>query len=73
MSLLTNWGYTLTEVDYLPDLMTAEEYATMTGRNDDASRVTEEIAAACGFCDASHMGHLFRRRFGAPPSVFRAR
>lgn len=47
MSLLTNWGYTLTEVDYLPDLMTAEEYATMTGRNDDASRVTEEIAAAC--------------------------
>ena len=33
----------------------------------------DEIAAACGICDASHMAHLFRRRFGAPPSSFRAR
>ena len=31
----------------------------------------EEIAAACGFCDASHMGHLFRRRFGLAPSALR--
>ena len=31
----------------------------------------DEVAAACGFCDASHMGHHFRRRFGAPPSAFR--
>ena len=31
----------------------------------------EEIAAACGICDASHLAHLFRRRFGAPPSAFR--
>ena len=31
----------------------------------------EAVAAACGFCDASHMGHLFRDRFGAPPSAFR--
>ena len=38
-----------------------------------SSLTQEEIAAACGFCDASHMGHLFRRRFGAPPSAFRAR
>ena len=43
----------------------------------DALRTTslsqEKVAAACGFCDASHMGKLFRRRFGAPPSAFRAR
>ena len=32
----------------------------------------EEIAAACGFCDASHLGLVFRRRVGAPPSSFRA-
>ena len=31
----------------------------------------DAVAAACGFCDASHMGHHFRRRFGAPPSRFR--
>ena len=31
----------------------------------------EEIAAACGICDASHLAHLFRRRFGATPSSFR--
>lgn len=31
----------------------------------------EEIAAACGFCDASHLGLVFRRRVGAPPSSFR--
>ena len=33
----------------------------------------EEIAAACGLSSASHMATLFRRRFGAPPSSFRAR
>ena len=32
----------------------------------------EEIAAACGICDASHLAHLFRRKFGASPSSFRA-
>ena len=31
----------------------------------------EQIAAACGVCDANHLGHLFRRRFGASPSAFR--
>ena len=31
----------------------------------------EQIAAACGVCDANHLGHLFRRRFGASPSSFR--
>ena len=33
----------------------------------------EEIADACGLSSASHMATLFRRRFGAPPSSFRAR
>ena len=33
----------------------------------------EEIAAACGLSSASHMAALFRRRFGAAPSSFRAR
>jgi LacI family transcriptional regulator len=33
----------------------------------------EEIADACGLSSASHMASLFRRRFGAPPSAFRAR
>ncbi len=35
------------------------------------SLAQEKIAAACGFCDASHMGHLFRIHFGAAPSSFR--
>ena len=35
------------------------------------SMTQDEVAAACGFCDASHMGHLFRDRFGVAPSAFR--
>ncbi len=31
----------------------------------------EEIASACGICDASSLAHLFRRKFGATPSSFR--
>ena len=31
----------------------------------------DDIAAACGFCDASHLGLVFRRRVGSPPSRFR--
>ena len=33
----------------------------------------EEIASACGICDASSLAHLFRRKFGASPSSFRAK
>ena len=33
----------------------------------------ERIAAACGIYDANHLGHLFRRKFGASPSSFRKR
>ena len=32
----------------------------------------EQIAAACGIYDANHLGHLFRRKFGASPSAFRS-
>ena len=33
----------------------------------------EQIAAACGICDASHLAHLFRRKLGASPTDFRAK
>ena len=33
----------------------------------------EQIALACGFCDASHLGAVFRRHVGKPPSAFRRR
>ena len=46
MSLLTNWGYTLTGVDALPDMLDDSEYALITGRNDDSLRVLSEISAA---------------------------
>ena len=32
----------------------------------------EAISAACGVCDANHLAHLFRRKFGASPSSFRS-
>ena len=33
----------------------------------------EQIALACGFCDASHLGAAFRRHVGRPPSAFRVK
>ena len=38
----------------------------------ETDRRQEDIALACGFCDASHLGALFRQREGVPPSAFRA-
>ena len=35
------------------------------------SMTQSEIAAECGFCDASHMSVIFRRHCAAPPSAFR--
>ncbi|WP_175725539.1 helix-turn-helix domain-containing protein [Burkholderia ambifaria] len=32
-----------------------------------------EIAAACGFADASHLGCEFRRAYGMPPRAYRER
>ena len=37
----------------------------------ESSLTQEDIAARCGFCDASHMSRLFRTWFGKPPSSFR--
>ena len=48
MSLLTTWGYTLADADALPAMLTAQEYAEYSGRDDDETRVTAEISAACG-------------------------
>ena len=47
MSILTNWGYALTEVNTVPDMMSVEDYETFSGRNDNAERVGVEISAAC--------------------------
>ena len=49
MSLLTTWGYTLTELDALPELMTMGDYEIFTGRSSSgaAERVLAEISAAC--------------------------
>lgn len=47
MSILTNWGYTLTEIESMPGMMELDEYGTYTGRNDNAERVEVEISAAC--------------------------
>ena len=37
------------------------------------SMTQAQIAATCGFADASHMNVVFRRRLGALPSSFRIR
>ena len=49
MSLLTTWGYTLTELDALPELMTLGDYEIFTGRSSsgETERVLAEISSAC--------------------------
>lgn len=48
MSLLTNWGYTLTEVNELPDMLERDEFNQFTANKyaGDA-RITSNISAAC--------------------------
>lgn len=46
--MITTWGYSLPELYGLPDMLTVEEYETLTGRRDDSNRVAAEIEAACG-------------------------
>lgn len=48
-------------------------------RNDEAARLIEgtsltltEIGYACGFADGAHFSRSFKRRFGMPPSAYRA-
>ena len=48
MSLLTNWGYTLTDLDSLPEMLTANEYSVFTAnRYAGDIRTPAEIRAAC--------------------------
>ncbi|MEM5365350.1 GlxA family transcriptional regulator [Paraburkholderia azotifigens] len=37
----------------------------------DSDRTVAEIAATCGFADASHMGREFRKEFGVAPNAYR--
>lgn len=46
--MITTWGYSLPELNALPDMLTPIQYDVLTGRHDDSERVTAEIAAACG-------------------------
>lgn len=48
MSVLTTWGYTLTDLDTLPDLLSAEEFDEFTAsKYAEDSRVAPNIKAAC--------------------------
>ena len=38
----------------------------------DSDRTVAEIAAICGFADASHLGREFRKEFGLAPNAYRA-
>jgi AraC-like DNA-binding protein len=40
---------------------------------EDTHRPIAEIAQEAGFYDESHMGRVFRRRFGISPGALRAR
>ena len=59
MSMLTNWGYTLTDNDILPPMMDGSDYEAYSGRHDDASRVELEIAAASAAVRNFVGWHLF--------------
>ena len=59
--------------------MTPVEYLTRH-RVDAAARLLQEsamsageIAASCGFTDASYFGKVFRREFGCTPGQYRRR
>ena len=59
MRLLTNWGYTLTDVNVIPDMMEDWEYSQFTGRNDDPIRVSAELSAACAAIQNYVGWHLY--------------
>ena len=48
MSIVTNWGYTLTELEELPGLLSLEEFNTFTANKYAGDmRISSEISAAC--------------------------
>lgn len=61
MSLLTNWGYTLTAADELPDVITLDEFNTYTGGRyaAESDRITAEISAASAGIRAFCGWHLY--------------
>ena len=59
MSMLTSWGYTLTDNDILPSMMDGFDYEAYSGRHDDVSRVEPEIAAASAAIRNFVGWHLF--------------
>lgn len=59
MSMLTNWGYTLTDNDMLPPMMDGFDYRAYSGRHDDVSRVEPEIASASAAIRNFVGWHLF--------------
>lgn len=59
MSMLTNWGYTLTDNDILPPMMDGHDYEAYSGRHDDMSRAELEIASASAAIRNFVGWHLF--------------
>ena len=61
MSLLTNWGYTLTDIDSLPDFLDIDEFNTFTGGKyrQAEDKVEAEISAACAAIRNYIGWHLF--------------
>lgn len=59
MSMLTNWGYTLTDNDYLPPIMDSTDYEAYSGRHDDVTRAELEIASASAAIRNFVGWHLF--------------
>ena len=55
--------------DYIADLRTAHAKQKL----ENTRRPIAEIAQEAGFYDESHMGRVFRRRFGISPGAFRSR
>ena len=48
MSLLTTWGYTITDADELTDMMSEEEFNQLTANKYAGDvRITPNLAAAC--------------------------
>lgn len=58
--IATNWGYTITDMDRLPDMLTEDEYNEFTGyKYDDDVRVPGNIRAACDAIRNYCGWHLF--------------
>lgn len=60
MSLITNWGYILEGVDTLPDILTLEEFNTLTAEKYSGDmRIPANISAACSAVRDYCSWHVF--------------